>query len=179
MMILRYLYVFTLIFFLSGCALLNLKTNETDLSKKWTISVCGKDIKVTPQSNPILLYQNMIRCIEYHQYNHAVMLFSLAGTYSYFDFYRMSQGVNAHFHNRLLKNAMQLLDQEQKNIFEAHLNRILTNELSLTKICSQVKKIGMPMYIQNYMNANQVFDIDIDSTKNWENALQGYLHCRM
>lgn len=184
----KYLFVFMVIAALSGCN--NALFKKIDILKKdssqiLTLKGCGDDIKVSNKSTPPDLYQGIVKCINNRHYNNGVILFSLSGTYSYFDVSRMADATKKNIHTHLLAKAMNSVDDEDKSkreAFREKLQQTLSDKFRLVEVCAQVRNIGMPHYSPDYINTSGTFvnydpNNDIDQSTHWQNALQGYLHC--
>ncbi|AWK14023.1 hypothetical protein CCS41_05250 [Candidatus Fukatsuia symbiotica] len=180
----KYLFIFMIIALLTGCSsnIFNVFGTSDNLSTL-TVRGCGADLKVTNRLTPVNLYPKMVECIDNSQYNNAVILFSLAGTYSYFDVNRAADSRTGNVHASLLANAMKSVgDENKRKMFGEELQRTLGDKARLAKICTQIQHIGMPDYSPDYINkntsvANDVAGKDVDPQVNWQNALEGYLHC--
>ncbi len=129
------------------------------------------------------LYMSMVSCINEKKYEQATLLYSLAGTYSWFDALRVGGDEAAKAHSRLLFEALQKVDRHRQQAFWSKANAQLGNSQRRNLVCRQIEAKGMPSYSPDYLNASVTSQIEadgplMDKATLWHKARQGYLHCK-
>ncbi|WP_413735566.1 hypothetical protein ACL2XP_22940 [Sodalis sp. RH21] len=117
-----------------------------------------------------------------NNFNDGILLYALAGTYSYFDALRVNSDPARQAHSSMLGEALKLVSHAQQQAFWQALNGRLSNKQQLAALCRQVQEIGKPVYAPGYLlsqtggSATGMPSAAGDSLL-WKQALNGYLHC--
>lgn len=160
------------IFLLVGC--INDSTTITKFNKS---REC--DYSEYINEEPKIIYQEMSSCINKGKYDDAVLLFSIAGTYSWYDAARIGGDYAAVKHKILLSETLQSVDPQKNEIFWIKVKTALdVNSDGHKYICSKMLMLPPPEYRANYMldKINYVQNND-NSPELWSMAIDRYLHC--
>jgi len=134
------------------------------------------------------LYNGFVECINQDNYSSAVFFFALAGTYAYYDNFRVAD-ITAHdAKSVLIQQTLVSLDSIHKNAFEQELQNTIGNSDKLLEICNEISRIGAPQYYPRYMiqhgmnaftdgNSGDGLAKNFDSDTAWKTSLDSYLHC--
>lgn len=128
---------------------------------------------------PKIIYQAMSSCINKEKYDDAVLLFSIAGTYSWYDAARVGGNYAAVQHKMLLSETLQSVDPQKNEIFWTKVKTSLDiNSDGQKYICSKMLMLSPPEYQANYMSdkSNYVQN-EVNSSELWSMAIDSYLHC--
>jgi hypothetical protein len=170
----------------------NYQTSEQLKSKQ--VFPCIKIDGVTNKYSPPLLYVFMNSCIKEGKYADAVGLFSLAGTYSFYDTKRVADVTAHQAHTTILQEFFAALNKNQLDRLFKELNKTLRDKNKLPVVCTKIKSIGAPDYYPEYMINHGLRAVteqnkaeseqpangliaDFDAKAAWEKSLDGYLHC--
>lgn len=161
-----------LIFLLVGCI------NDSTTIDKFNKSRegCYSDyVSLKPKQ----IYQEMSSCINKEKYDDAVLLFSIAGTYSWYDAARVGGGYAAEQHKMLLSETLQSVDPQKNEIFWTKVKTALNiNSDGHKYICSKMLMLPPPEYQANYMSdKSNYFHSEDSSPELWSMAINSYLHC--
>ena len=118
----------------------------------------------------------MVSCIKANNLSDGVLLFALAGTYSYFDALRVDTDKARQAHSSMLGEALKSINNDQQQTFWRAINERFSNKQQLAALCRQVQDIGKPVYSPVYVLSSEgragAGDIQL-----WNSALNGYMHC--
>lgn len=129
---------------------------------------------------PPVLYQGMVSCIKANNVNDGILLYAVAGSYSYFDSLRLNSDQAREAHASMLGEALGMLSPPQRQTFWQALNSKLSNKQQLAGVCRQVQSIGKPVYAPVYLmsaDGGRGETGAVEQPKLWNQALSGYLHC--
>ncbi|QJU42303.1 hypothetical protein [Serratia marcescens] len=126
---------------------------------------------------PPALYQQMNRCIEQDNYRAATLLFSLAGTYSWYDAARVDTPLAKSQHSALLADTLVSLSSAKRDMFWGYIQSILGSPQQLKVVCHKIRLIGRPQYQATYMQQQNLGREDLNARERWALALVSYLHC--
>ncbi|HGJ5892614.1 MAG TPA: hypothetical protein ACHBZA_15390 [Arsenophonus apicola] len=180
-MVSKTIFIYLVIFFsciISGCHNFH---DQTNLS----ISGLNNHLECTTvknnlnKSTPIVLYKRMVDCIKLHQYEKGVFLYSLAGSYTYYDANRINTFYAKKVHHNLLIKNLAFLTKAESNSFWIILNNFMQQDKQKKMICSKIEQVGAPDYQPIYMLRNKIRTIsryDIDYVL-FKKSLDNYLNC--
>ena len=134
------------------------------------------------------LYRGVTECLARDNYDRAVGLFALAGTYASFDSERVTDKTAVQAKSVLVSNTLLPQPEGKRARFVDTFNRILKTPTSLGRLCSEVQKVGAPNYYPRYMilhgmraiAGNSLDDAvikDFDAPATWKKVQAGYLNC--
>ncbi|CAM3405749.1 hypothetical protein YEEN111655_09330 [Yersinia entomophaga] len=127
---------------------------------------------------PVALYQQMNQCAEQGNYRSATLLFSLAGTYTWYDASRIDTDSARNKHAQLLGEALGRLAPERREYLWRNIQSVLGDRQQLDTVCQMVRLIGPPAYQPDYMAGGEGKMMpDFSALPRWDGALQNYLHC--
>ncbi len=165
---------------LTGCASSPLKNNKENARDTYLTQVanpgCLSRASINNTLTPPVLYQGMVSCVKGNKLNDGVLLFALAGTYSYFDALRVDTDQARQAHSSMLGEALKSINNDQQQAFWRAINGSFSQKQQLSSLCRQVGDIGKPIYSPVYVLAPQGSAGAGDGTL-WNSALNGYMHC--
>lgn len=172
-----------LLFALSGCAVspnarMKGATGDNAYLDKVASPGCLTRGSVNNTLAPPVLYQGMVSCVKANNLNDGVLLFALAGAYSYFDALRVDTDTARKAHSSMLGEALKSVSPDQQQAFWRAINQRLGNRQHLSLLCRQVEDIGRPIYSPAYvLKAGDGGASGPGNPAMWNEALKGYLHC--
>lgn len=148
---------------------------------------CVKIQELNSSLTPVDLAVGVIDCIHKDKYKEGLEMYILFGAYGWFDSMRVVD-VSAHQAIPVLKTYISgVITEDKKDKWYGALDTAM-EEKNLNKLCSEIKRIGMPEYYPDYMimHGLQAFSdggasgvhSDFNAQAGWEEALDGYLHCK-
>ncbi|MEO5349086.1 MAG: hypothetical protein H7836_05520 [Magnetococcus sp. YQC-3] len=134
------------------------------------------------------LYAAVQSCIVQGEYHVAVGLFALAGLYGSFDSARVADKTAAEGITVLIMRTFADLSPEQKERFNATVQRVMTTPALLDALCVEIGKVGMPDYYPDYLllHGLKAFTGDphqealiahFNGPQVWDELQSTYLHC--
>ena len=149
---------------------------------------CVEISEVTNKHNPADILNGMRKCIELKDFDKAAKLFVIAGVYGKYDTYRVKDQSAHQALIVLQQNILGDIEEENKQKFMTHLNKILEeNSEEFKNLCQSIQQIGFPTYYPKYMIAHgiQAFTDnsgdglveEFDSEKSWNLVLKSFLPC--
>ncbi|WGL98978.1 hypothetical protein QE177_03520 [Arsenophonus sp. aPb] len=175
------IFIYLIIFFsgiISGCHTFFDQSNSPVSGLNNNLQ-CAKVKGNLNKSTPIVLYKGMVDCIKLHQYEKGVFLYSLAGSYTYYDANRINTFYARKAHHDLLTENLAFLTKAEYNSFWIFLNNFMQQDKQKKMICSKIEQVGAPDYQPIYMLKNKVSTIsryDIDYAL-FKKSLNNYLNC--
>lgn len=138
----------------------------------------GKQPLTGDALTPPALYQRMNQCVAQNNYRAATLLFSLAGSYSWYDSARVDTPFAKKQHTELLADALDQQGSEQRDKLWGHIQSTLGDPQQLKVVCQNVRMIGRPRYQAVYMQQpDATGSQDYAAWPRWNAALESYLHC--
>ncbi|MBT9431179.1 hypothetical protein JZM24_01600 [Candidatus Sodalis endolongispinus] len=166
---------------LSGCARGQADDNP---ARAWLVSVadpgCTGGSAVTNRQTPPILYRALASCIRAQHYQDGVLLFALAGSYSWYDALRVDSDEAREAHSMLLAETMQSVDKRRRQAFWMVVKATLADKQGRQAICQRIQAIGKPTYLPDYLSsfaAAGVLTRPMDDEAMWKAATAGYVHC--
>jgi hypothetical protein len=160
-------------------------TTPGNLKAAHTLGCIGlKDIR--NEDTPPDLMNAYTACIAAKRYDDAILLWTVAGTYAYFDALRVPD-VSAHDAFQVL-----MLEHQPGPDDGAKLRDLLAKYRAAggkgagPALCSDIKRLGAPSYRPDYMIAHGMSAFvggaggapaGFDAKKGWRDTLDKYLHC--
>ncbi|NDL61503.1 hypothetical protein [Acerihabitans arboris] len=142
---------------------------------------CLGAASINPTLTPPALYQGMVSCIKAGRNNDGVLLFALAGTYSYFDALRLDTDAARQAHSSMLGEALKMINANQQQAFWQSANGALGDRQQLAALCRQIDAIGKPVYFPQYvMQPSRIgrgAAMPANTDQLWKTAMNSYLHC--
>lgn len=114
------------------------------------------------------LYSEMKTCIITEDYSSAVLLFSAAGSLSWYQAANNDNDVARNKHKSLLSTYLSGIEQLKREKFWLNTHSILGAENNLRQICQKLSELSSQL---NDNNSN------ISENESWNSALVNYLHC--
>lgn len=180
-MVVKTIFIYLITFFsciISGCHNFPAQ-NNAQVSGLNNNLECAKVKGNLNKSTPIVLYKGMVDCIKLHQYEKSVFLYSLAGSYTYYDANRINTFYAKKVHHDLLTENLAFLTKTEYHSFWIILNNFMQQDKQKKMICSKIEQVGAPDYQPIYMLRNKVSTIsryDIDYVL-FKRSLNNYLNC--
>ncbi len=176
------LLILTLTSLLTGCSNSLISGNKKPGETTHYLSQVASPGCLAPASinntlTPPVLYQGMVSCIKSNNQNNGILLYALAGTYSYFDALRLDSDEARQAHSAMLGEALKMVSKDQQQAFWRSLNDRLSDKNQLAALCRQVQRIGKPVYTPAYLPLPPGGGVAGPSDALWHNAMNGYLHC--
>jgi hypothetical protein len=127
---------------------------------------------------PTEIYAGLVRCIQEDRLNIAVRYFSLAGTYTAYDTYRVTDPEAHKLHAKLPLRVRELVGEKKWREFWATTTTTLSTPESLAEVCEDVRKMAPPAYAPRYMSKTApVQDVTDTAPALYQRARERYLHC--
>lgn len=171
-------------FTLAGCAQLSGSGgNKNAAGSNYLAPVaspgCLSATSINNTLTPPVLYQGMVSCVKANNLNNGILLYAVAGSYSYFDALRLNTDQARQAHSSMLGEALNMASPQQQQAFWQALNTRLSDKQQLAGICRQVQAIGKPVYAPVYLlsQGGGSTASAAEQTNLWNQALNGYLHC--
>lgn len=120
-------------------------------------------------SNIEYFYTQMHSCVVAGNYKSATVLFSLAGSLSWYKATLEQSDVSINQHSLLLKNTLATFTPAQRSLFWENTHAVLGSPLSLDKLCNELDTLSVDI------ESSQLNKMNLDVT--WRDALDHYLHC--
>lgn len=143
--------------------------------------------KLNSSVTPVEMTMSVMECIKSDKYIEGVEMYILMGAYGQFDIGRVVDK-SAHQAIPALKTyiSYEITETKKEKWFEA-VNMVLEDK-NIDKICSKIKRIGMPVYYPEYMIAHGLQGFvggskggiysDFPAKDVWESIIKGYVHCK-
>lgn len=166
------------ILFISGCKYIPYLDRYNFLPKEIieTGVICDDSKLPKNQLAPDILYSKMNNCIHDNEYNKAIKLYLLAGSYTNYDYNRVKTQYAKNQHRKLLSNSLLTLTDTQKGTFWNEVKKTMSNERE--NYCNEVLNIGPPLYEPSYMYIDTQNKIeDSFNGLNWKKSVNEYLEC--
>ena len=171
--------------FLAGCQspTRSLSGNMNGISN--TVSersgqTCRTDSLYSVSGGPDAIYAEMNTCVRSQQFDRAVFLYALAGSYTWFDANRIGTQYAKMAHGKRLGEALALLSEREVSLFWENIRATMQDPSKKNQICEKVKLAGMPTHSVNYMRVEKSSDV-IDKPREqyqWDMAVNNYLLCK-
>ncbi len=179
------LIMFVLSLILTGCAQspgsgLNKKAAGPTFLAQVASPGCLGAASINNTLTPPALYQGMVSCVKANNVSDGILLYAVAGSYSYFDALRLNSDQAREAHSSMLGEALGMLTPQQRQTFWQALNAKLSDKQQLAGVCRQVQAIGKPVYAPVYLMSVGGGSSETgaaEQPKLWNQALSGYLHC--
>jgi hypothetical protein len=167
---------------LTGCSNSSISGNKKSATATNYLSQVASPGCLAPASinntlTPPVLYQGMVSCIKGNNANNGILLYALAGTYSYFDALRLDTDEARQAHSAMLGEALKMVSKDQQQAFWRTLNDRFSDKNQLAAVCRQVQRIGKPVYAPAYLSLPPGGGAAGQENAFWNNAMNGYLHC--
>ncbi|MEN3258033.1 hypothetical protein AAH678_04260 [Sodalis endosymbiont of Spalangia cameroni] len=166
---------------LSGCAWGPADDNP---ARAWLASVadpgCTAGGAVTHRQTPPMLYRALASCIRAQHYQDGVLLFALAGSYSWYDALRVDSDEAREAHSLLLAETLKSVDKRRRQAFWMVAKATLADKQGHQAICQRIQAIGKPVYLPDYLSsfaAAGALTRPMDDEAMWKAAIAGYMHC--
>ncbi|XBS70303.1 hypothetical protein ABK905_03285 [Acerihabitans sp. KWT182] len=177
----RALAAIAAVLILTGCASSPMKSSQKENPRGAYLAQvanpgCLPRSSINNTLTPPVLYQGMVSCIKANNLSDGVLLFALAGSYSYFDALRVDTDQARQAHSTMLGEALKSITSAQQQAFWREINGRFSNKQQLTALCGQLQDIGKPVYSPSYVQTSQGSVAPGDSQL-WHRALNGYMHC--
>lgn len=186
----KYIASLVVLAWLSGCA--TQETIDTDVEtdavtgakvRRERINLpqnveCTDFAKLSNSVPPPELYGGLVRCIQEDRLNIAVRYFALAGTYTTYDTYRVTEAEPRKLHNKLPLRVRELVGEKKWREFWATTTTTLSTPDTLTEVCQDVRKMAPPQYTPRYMSkSSPAANVEGNAAAFYSKALESYLHC--
>lgn len=135
---------------------------------------------------PADLYKGVAACITAGDLRNGPELYALAGVYGRFDTLRVT---DRSAHQALIVLQMQnlaTLPKDKTDDFQTQLGMLAKDQVRLTELCTQIRRVGPPNYVPRYMTQHGMgaflpdkdkgTETAFDPVTAWEQSLT-YLHC--
>lgn len=136
---------------------------------------------VTNRLTPPMLYRALASCIRAQHYQDAVLLFALAGSYSWYDALRVDSDEAREAHSLLLAETLRSVDKRRRQAFWMVAKATLADKQGRQTICQRIQAIGKPTYLPDYLSsfaaAGALTRPMDDEAMMWKAAIAGYVHC--
>lgn len=168
---------------LSGCQS-PMRSSTDDVNDKRTGAsvgtTCRTDVAVSASGGPDALYAEMNACVKAQQYDSAVFLYALAGSYTWFDAERVGTQYARMAHSKRLGASLSQLSEKQVSQLWDKIRATMQDPKAQAKICEQVKQAGMPTHSASYMRIDKSSNnVDAPVARHyWESAVNSYLLCK-
>lgn len=141
---------------------------------------CRTDSLYSVSGGPDAIYAEMNTCVRSQQFDRAVFLYALAGSYTWFDANRIGTQYAKMAHGKRLGEALALLSEREVSLFWENIRATMQDPSKKNQICEKVKLAGMPTHSVNYMRVEKSSDV-IDKPREqyqWDMAVNNYLLCK-
>ena len=136
------------------------------------------------------LFKRVSACIAQENYDEAARLYALAGIYSIFDVQRIADKRAVRERKVLIASTFSAISSDRKTRFAEAQKRLERNPASRVKLCTDVKRIGMPGYFPNYLTtynrstpantgSQQMLMRNFNPEKEWKTLRTLYLGCQV
>lgn len=166
---------------LSGCARGPAGDNP---ARAWLASVanpgCTGGTAIANRQTPPILYRALASCIRAQHYQDGVLLFALAGSYSWYDALRVDSDEAREAHSLLLAETLKSVDKRRRQAFWMVAKATLADKQGRQTICQRIQAIGKPTYLPDYLSsfaAAGALTRPMDDEAMWKAAMAGYVHC--
>lgn len=164
---------------LSGCQS-PVRSTGSDVSGSSADLMCRADASTSASGGPDALYAEMNACVKAQQFDRAVFLYALAGSYTWFDAQRVATQYARMAHGKRLGEALSQLSEKQVSQLWDHIRATMQDPKKQAKICEQVKQTGMPTHSAGYMRIDKSMTNSEAPVERhfWESAVNNYLLCK-
>lgn len=142
---------------------------------------------VTAGDTPADIYHGMKACIQAGQFDKAVPLYAIAGTFARFDKLRVADKSAEHTVKVLQRLNLEGLDAKQRKGFGKAMRMTLAKgSKSFNGICAAIERTGPPTYYPSYMlggaqpaagHEQEGLTPGFITAKGWRRVVTGYLGC--
>lgn len=140
---------------------------------------CGANTAIAAAGTPDALYADMVACVKAQQFDRAVFLYALAGSYTWFDAQRVATQYARMAHGKYLGEALAQLSEKQVSQLWEHIRATLQDAKKQAKICEQVQLAGMPTHSTSYMRIDKSSGSEmLAGQQDWVSAVNNYLLCK-
>lgn len=133
------------------------------------------------------IYHGVVQCSAQKRTEDMIGMYMLANMYARFDTFRVADRT-AHQAVPVMQMGLgEQLDEEGKNQFSTALKSAVENPAALAATCTQIKRIGPPVYHPTYMiqhgmgafigNQGDGLEASFDPAATWQRLLDDYLKC--
>lgn len=148
---------------------------------------CIEIDKLNSSVTPVELTMRVMQCIRDDKYRDGIEMYMLFDVYGKFDIKRV---VDRSAHQAIPALKMYISNEVTEAKREKWLKAIDTamEDKNIDKLCTKIKRIGMPAYYPDYMIAHGIQGFvggseqgvysDFSAKETWKGILEGYLHCK-